>query len=376
MKPACRFLACIIAFALITPIYLFAQSQERSLDDALKTLASVLTDDLVAGKVTTVAITEFSDPTGAPGGSAGVLGRYIAFAFPSYLSSVAQGRFTLVDRDATARILEEQELQLSSLGDQSGQVTVGRLLNADTLIIGTVEPNGDTALTLAAKAVKVETGVLLGSFAKRVSLSPEVSALAGMETTDPGAAARLNTSAAKPYRLSLNSTGVEKKESRSGDQSWVMASPGEEYQIVLENDTDRRVGVVLLIDGINSIFMKRESPVGAAKWVILPHSRAVIPGWQVDLNTARKFVFAGKSMSLAAQKGVTEEIGLISASFYPEELAPKSEAPQEAGTAAGVAFGSAVKLVNLYFESAPVQVAVLHYDYRPGLASRGIQISE
>jgi hypothetical protein len=361
------------AYLLLCGLALLSgQNQERALDDALKTLAGVLADDLVSGKAAAVAVTEFSTPEGGSGGTAGALGRYVAYIFPSYLSGAGKGRFTLVDRDATAQILTEQELQLSDLADERGRVTVGRLLNADTLIIGIIAPEGAFALTLAAKAVKVETGALLGSFAKRVSLSPEVSALAGMETLEPEAASRLGAAGDKPYGLSVTTAAGGKPVYRLGDQSWIMAVPGEEYRIVLENDTDRRVGAALLIDGINTAFMKRESPAGAVKWVLEPRSRAVVPGWQVDNGTARKFVFSGKEESLAAEKGVTEEIGLITASFYPEERSPKSGASQEAGTAAGGTFGSPVRSVNIYFEPAPVQVSVLHYDYKQGLLVRGV----
>ena len=39
--------------------------------------------------------------------------------------------------------------------------------------------------------------------------------------------------------------------------------------------------------------------------------------------TARLFVFSGSNESLAASKCFTADMGIISASFYPEEINPK-----------------------------------------------------
>ncbi len=149
----------------------------------------------------------------------------------------------------------------------------------------------------------------------------------------------------------------------------------------MRNDTDRRVAVALLIDGLNTAFMRREAPSEAVKWVLAPRSTVVIGGWQVDDASARQFVFTGKANSLAAARGFGGEIGLISASFYPEELSPKSGAApqsgaesQQAGTGAGKAVASALRRVSLHLENFPAQVSVLRYDYAAGLAARGIAV--
>jgi hypothetical protein len=93
MKRSVLALACLL-FCGLTP--LSGQNQERALDDALKTLAGVLADDLVSGKAAALAVTEFSNPEGGSGGSAGALGRYVAYAFPSYLSGAGKGRSGVV----------------------------------------------------------------------------------------------------------------------------------------------------------------------------------------------------------------------------------------------------------------------------------------
>lgn len=118
-------------------------------------------------------------------------------------------------------------------------------------------------------------------------------------------------------------------------------------------DKERLYGVAVLVDGVNSHYQDRGDgtagpvvvhPRNAAKWVLsgpgqrlVPdptrpngyrldrvadagHSVIDVPGFQKDAKTADKFLFAPARESIAETVGITNDIGVISVYFYPEDL--------------------------------------------------------
>jgi len=369
------FLVAGILLGLSGGLFAQASGRERAIDDALNSLATVLATDIAKAKASTVGVLEFGDAEGKGGGAEAILGKYVSWALtPLLMAHPSSVNLSVVDRAFIAKVLSEQEFGLS--GSVANPVAFGQLLSCQILVTGTIIPMGAEAYAIAAKAVSVETGGIVSSFSKRISLTPDVAAFTGREATDEGAGKRLGSQPEAAYGISVIGAGGAKRRYEKDGIPWVLAKPGEQYSIEIRNDTDRRVGVALLVDGINTAFMRRETPSEAVKWIVPPRSRVVIPGWQVDANKARSFVFSGKAESLAVSLGKGEEVGLISASFFPEELSPPKNGTQEAGTAAGSSIESRVQEVSLYLEPRAVRVAVLRYDYRAGLAARGIDARE
>lgn len=361
--------AFLVLLSLILSLPTFAQT--FTLDDYIDSIAGQVAE-LIAGKgVKVAAVVEFGTADYRTGAEAGALGRYLGYSLAGSLSQAAAGRFKVADRDAIAKILAEQELQLSGLAMSA--LGAGKILPCDALVLGSIASDG-SAVSVNARVVSVDSGELLGQVNRRVSMSPDASALLGRESRDTALLAMVAPSAASPYSISLRALAgsAPKREYDLNGESWVLAEPGQEYEIVIENRSSRDVAVALLIDGINTAFMRRQAPARGSKWIVRAGTAVVIRGWQVDASTARRFVFASASGSLAASMGFTSEIGLISASFFPAR-ADQSRGEQEAGTAAGPEFGQAVKMVLLGIESKPAEVIVLHYDYRLGLERRGIK---
>ena len=69
-------------------------------------------------------------------------------------------RFRLTERDNLQSILDELELQLTGLTDDSSAARVGEILGAEVLISGTLYKTGDS-LELFLKMIMVETAEIM-----------------------------------------------------------------------------------------------------------------------------------------------------------------------------------------------------------------------
>ena len=102
----------------------------------------------------TVAVLEFNS-SGA--GTA----REIAQAVPGMLSTTLakSKRISLVERAQIKRVINEQDLQISSLVDPKTAVKIGRIVGADFVVIGSVFVLGDQ-LRIDSRLVNVKTGAV------------------------------------------------------------------------------------------------------------------------------------------------------------------------------------------------------------------------
>jgi TolB-like protein len=76
---------------------------------------------------------------------------------------LSTGVFRVVERSQTAKVLAEQEFQLSDIVDAAHAVAIGRILNAKYLSSGSVSLLGGQYV-VAVKLISVETGETLASF--------------------------------------------------------------------------------------------------------------------------------------------------------------------------------------------------------------------
>ena len=176
---------------------------------------------------------------------------------------------------------------------------------------------------------------------------------------------------------------------------YVEAVRGAEYAIRITNPTPYRVAVALSVDGLNTIDAKHTDAKSASKWVLAPYESAVISGWQVNNETARKFFFIGERDSYGAALGQTENLGVIEAVFYRERqrqitVRPRAEdsrkeaaqAPSAAATAppsddyAATGMGTRttheVELVDIDLESTPAAKMSIRYEFHPQLVRLGV----
>jgi len=87
---------------------------------------------------------------------------YIGFQIAEFLSSAMAGfpGVQVIERTQLMKILEEQELQLSGLTDDKGSVSIGQILNARQMVVGSFELS-KTRLAVNGRIVDVQSGAVL-----------------------------------------------------------------------------------------------------------------------------------------------------------------------------------------------------------------------
>jgi hypothetical protein len=235
---------------------------------------------------------------------------------------------------------------------------------------------------LSARAVKLQGAGVVAAEQVDVPLDADLAALFGdvapavapgreLSRQDLAAAAERRqrdeapvTVAATPYRLRLYVNGQLAPVRQGSGNLWVGLKPGDRYEVELLNMTDRRVAVALHIDGLNTVYAKPELPSDGLKWVLEPRTSARIRGWQTDGNTLKEFLVVGLPDSVAARQQFTEQVGLITASFYPEDTEEYRglDVPRGIATGEGQAHDSKLTEVPFVPTARPAAILSLHYD--------------
>jgi hypothetical protein len=210
---------------------------------------------------------------------------------------------------------------------------------------------------------------------------------------------------------------------RAWDRHYFQAFKGRNYAIAVRNNTGRRIGVLLSVDGLNVVngeksSLSRNEPM----YVLDPYERTVIRGWRASLQTVRKFVFVDEQRSYAERTGQANgDMGWIRVLAFREnqplawgriwdggkrneldknESQPYSErgqaapapseesfrqgqpqtnsrdysgsAPSNPGTGWGDASHDPVHEVRFVAESRATDQLILRYEYETGLRALGI----
>ncbi|MBK5094577.1 MAG: hypothetical protein JJE32_02750 [Deltaproteobacteria bacterium] len=195
-------------------------------------------------------------------------------------------------------------------------------------------------------------------------------------------------------------------------RAYVEAEKGEQYGIRIQNNTARRVGVVVAVDGRNIISGKKSNLRRNERMYILgPHESETYDGWRTAKDTVNRFYFTKPGASYAAAFGDTSAMGVVAVAVYREkdvpvprsrvynrekeqkgaedrsmpgepgprgveEGAPGSLAPKRSGKAAGTGFGDEKHSPSIRVRFNPeAQVAESHflkYEWRDTLCRKGI----
>ena len=196
--------------------------------------------------------------------------------------------------------------------------------------------------------------------------------------------------------------GVSQRQYRHNGRTYVEALKGREYAIRLRNPFGVRVAVALSVDGLNTIDARQTTAAAARKWVIDPYQTVTISGWQTSRTDARRFEFTTEEHSYGQSLGRTANLGVISAVFFRERVAPisreretterRGDAPQPAAPAQEASAGAgkaraadeyaatgmgrrtdhAVTQVFLDLETTPAQSVDIRYEFRPQLVRLGV----
>jgi len=179
-------------------------------------------------------------------------------------------------------------------------------------------------------------------------------------------------------------------------KAYAEAVKGENYRIVVRNRLNRRIGVVIAVDGRNIISGRKSWLRNSERMYILePYESNEYTGWRTASDRINRFYFTSAADSYAASFGDRSAMGVIAVAVYPEirrydppcygssqemtrDKATRSAAPSARmeGKSAGTGYGreeySPSRLVAFEPESRPVEKIFLKYEWRSTLCRKGI----
>lgn len=183
---------------------------------------------------------------------------------------------------------------------------------------------------------------------------------------------------------------------RTGEYYYVEAARGERYSIRVSNRSNRRIGVVIAVDGRNIIsgmrsYLRNTEPM----YLIDPWETQTFEGWRTGMARTNRFFFTDASSSYA-QKVFADgsAMGTIAvAAFYEKQVTPvtppfrrhkgeaddrslsegsSSKRSEQAGTGFGETTYSPAYEVPFEPESREAARVVLKYEWRDELCRKGI----
>jgi len=134
------------------------QAVHSQLEQQLTALATQLAAGFSAHQVNRIAVLPFENTTGQKPDS---LGTYLAEKITHLL--FAKRPATIVERTFLDKVVDEIARGYSGRFDEGSLKKVGRLLNADTLIVGSYIRLTNGLTEVMARAVSVETGEIVGA---------------------------------------------------------------------------------------------------------------------------------------------------------------------------------------------------------------------
>jgi hypothetical protein len=196
-----------------------------------------------------------------------------------------------------------------------------------------------------------------------------------------------------------------------GRYFYMEAVKGERYSIAVANRSDRKVGVVIAVDGRNIISgMKSDLKPTERMYIIAPYTTQTFEGWRTDMDRTNRFYFTEQSDSYAERAfSDGSAMGTIALAVYRERFheklsrydeapamrrpqsAPAPSASKDAGAAlegnasdrkekkseqAGTGFGettySPARMVRFEAEMRVAEKIVVKYEWRSELCRKGI----
>lgn len=107
-------------------------------------------------------------------------------------------------------------------------------------------------------------------------------------------------------------------------QGTVEARRGERYRLRLFNCTDRRIGLVIAVDGRNIISGDRSYlRPSESMYVLNPRQTGVFNGWRSGRDRENRFYFTDESDSYSGRWGDTSRLGYIEVAVFLERPRPQ-----------------------------------------------------
>jgi hypothetical protein len=193
---------------------------------------------------------------------------------------------------------------------------------------------------------------------------------------------------------------------QEGDYFYVEAAKGERYSVQVANRSDRRIGVVIAVDGRNIVngnksYLKSDEGM----YIIDPLATHTFEGWRTGMDRTNRFYFTEQPDSYA-EKVFSDgsAMGTIALAVYKEkvpEMSRQAQAPSQmkdssvgaaspaqeemrsigkmerekkaqAGTGFGETTYSPVRVVQFNPEDRVTEKVVLKYEWREELCNKGV----
>lgn len=103
------------------------------------------------------------------------------------------------------------------------------------------------------------------------------------------------------------------------DDYRLAGEPGAAYAVRVRNLTSGRIEVLLSVDGRNTL-KDEDAGFGNAGMVIPEYEAYSFPGWRLDSEGARDFLFGAIGDSVAAQAGDASNAGVIGIAAWQEKI--------------------------------------------------------
>ena len=112
--------------------------------------------------------------------------------------------------------------------------------------------------------------------------------------------------------------------SQSIHRAYLEAKKGAKYGIRITNNTGRRAGLVVAVDGRNIVSGKKSYLKNTEKMYILdPYTSATYEGWRTAQDQVNRFYFTSDQNSYAAAWGDNSAMGVIAVAVYYEKPIPE-----------------------------------------------------
>lgn len=176
-------------------------------------------------------------------------------------------------------------------------------------------------------------------------------------------------------------------------RAYLEAKKGRYYQLRVTNRSNKRVALVLAVDGRNILTGKKSYLSNKERmYVLAPYQTATYKGWRTGKNKVNRFYFTTAGDSYSAAWGDYSAMGVIAAAVYNEkpvyrqppvfyqkqgkaDRAAKSRAsvaPESSGTGFGHEEYSASRQVEFRAKNKVAAKYFYKYEWRSSLCQRGV----
>lgn len=177
-------------------------------------------------------------------------------------------------------------------------------------------------------------------------------------------------------------------------RGYIQAKKGKRYSLRLRNTSNKRVGLVVTVDGRNILSGKKSWLRSNEKMYILdPYETAIYDGWRTGKNRVNRFFFTNAGNSYANAWGDRTAMGVIAIAVFNERPRPvyrynnksvpsssnrlrRSAPANDAGTGFGREEYSPTIKVSFRPQGNPVSKHFYKYEWRSSLCKRGVIVCQ